>query len=80
MKCLSCRGILEDSFYTEVKDFGASVVIIRDVPCHKCAQCGETIYDFSVGERVEEIISTIKESFAKLTITQAIVQYSDMAA
>ncbi|MFR2154642.1 MAG: YgiT-type zinc finger protein [[Eubacterium] siraeum] len=37
------------------------IVIIKNVPCYKCTQCGETAYTTDVAERLEQIISTLEK-------------------
>lgn len=49
MKCIYCKGNMESDF----TDLKTCVIIIRNVPCYKCKQCGEVAFDFSVGERLE---------------------------
>ena len=76
MKCFFCKGMLLQNFTTHTIDLNTCVVIIRNVPCHKCAQCGEETYSLAVGERLEQIISTLKDS----TTEVAIIKYTDLAA
>jgi len=48
----------------------------RTVPCHKYKQCGETTFDLAVGERLEQIVDTLRDSISEI----AVVQYSSVAA
>jgi YgiT-type zinc finger domain-containing protein len=61
---------------SDLTDLSTCVVVIRNVPCYKCTQCGEVAYDFSVGERLEQIVDSVKESAMEV----AIVIYSGKAA
>jgi len=65
-----------DGLTTDVTDLKSSVIIIRNVPCHKCSQCGEVSFTLDVSERLEEIVDALRESVAEV----AIIQYSDTAA
>jgi YgiT-type zinc finger domain-containing protein len=76
MKCFFCKGAITDGLTTHVTDLGSCVIIIRSVPCHKCTQCGEISYNLSVGERLEQIVETLKSGVTEV----AIVQYSNEAA
>ncbi len=55
-----------------VEDNGKSVIVIRNVPCHKCKQCGEVVYNGSVVERLEQITEQLEKTLTEV----AIVNYS----
>ena len=76
MTCFFCKGKKENSFTIDVTDLGSSIVIVRGVPCYKCIHCGETTFDLAVGERLEQIVDTLKDSITEI----AVVQYSNVAA
>ena len=76
MKCMYCKGNMIDDTTSDFTDLKTCVVVIRNVPCHKCTQCGEIAYDFSVGERLEQIVDGVKESMIEV----AIINYSIEAA
>jgi len=65
-----------DGLATDVTDLESSVIIIRNVPCHKCIQCGEVSFSLTVAERLEQIVDMLRESVTEI----AIIQYSDSAA
>jgi len=54
---------------SDFTDLGTCVIVVRGVPCHKCTQCGEVSFNFSVGERVEQIIDSLKDSLMEVAIT-----------
>ena len=76
MTCFFCKGEKENGFTIDVTDLGTCIVIVRGVPCYKCMQCGETTFYLSVGERLEQIVDTLKNSISEI----AVVQYSNVAA
>ena len=76
MTCFFCKGQKENSTTTDVTDLGTCIVIIRGVPCHKCTQCGEVTFDLVVGERLESIVDTMRNSITEI----AVVQYASVAA
>lgn len=47
MTCFYCKGDMVDSTTTYVEDLG-NCIIIRNVPCSKCSQCGEVSYNGTV--------------------------------
>lgn len=57
-------------------DIGTCIIIIRNVPCHKCLQCGEVSYSLDVGERLEQMVDALKDTMTEV----AIVKYSDKVA
>ena len=76
MTCFFCKGEKESGFTIDVTDLGSCIVIVRGVPCYKCMQCGETTFDLVVGERLEQIVDSLKDSITEI----AVVQYSNVAA
>lgn len=43
-------------------------VIIENVPCRQCAQCGEVVYSTSVMERIDEILDKVRNIASKIFI------------
>ena len=76
MTCFFCKGDMKDGTTTHFTDLGSCMVIIKNVPCYTCLQCGEIVYRLDVGERIEEIINALKHSPTEV----AIVHYSNAAA
>jgi len=67
---------MEDGTTTHFADLGSCIIVIKNVPCHTCPQCGEVIYRLNVGERLEQIIDALRDSLSEV----AIVHYSDKVA
>ena len=76
MACFFCKGTMENDVTTYFTDLGSCMVIIKNVPCHKCTQCGQVAYPLEVGEQLEQIINHLKDSLTEV----AIVHYPDTAA
>ena len=76
MKCFFCKGKLDNGFTTDVTDVGSCIIIIRNVPCHKCTQCGEVSYTLDVSERLEQIVDGLREPATEITV----LQYTSTAA
>lgn len=76
MKCFFCKGTMKDDTTTYFSDLGSCIVIIKNVPCYICTQCSETVYSLEVGERLEQILESHKNSLTEV----AIIQYSNKAA
>ncbi len=45
-------------------------VIIENVPCKKCTQCGEEVFFMGVMERIDEIVSGITKGDSKVCIME----------
>lgn len=72
MTCFYCKGDIAESTTTHFAELKNCIVIIKNVPCYKCTQCGETAYTADVAERLEQIISTLEKNLTEI----AVVNYS----
>jgi YgiT-type zinc finger domain-containing protein len=52
---------MSEGFTTHVADLGNCIIIIRNVPCLKCTQCGETAYIGAVVKQIENLYFKRKE-------------------
>jgi YgiT-type zinc finger domain-containing protein len=51
---------MTDDVTTHVTDLKNCVIIVRNVPCLKCDQCGEVAYIGTVVKQLEKIINSMK--------------------
>lgn len=65
-----CNDLIE-STTTHVVNYKNCVIIIKNVPCQECAQCGEKYYTDSVAEKLEELVNIAK----KLMQDVAVIDY-----
>ena len=72
MICYFCKGIIEEGVTTHFTDVKSCIIAIKNVPCYKCAQCGEIGYSLKVGERLEQITSNLRNTITEV----AIINYS----
>ena len=76
MNCLICKdGTMKESTGTYFAALAHCYVIIENVPCHVCSQCGETLYSASVMEKIDEILERIEKIASKIFI----MDYRDAA-
>lgn len=75
MTCFLCKGEMKAGTTTYMEDLGSCIVIIKNVPCNKCSQCGEVSYSGVTIKRIEEIVSQLKNSLTEI----AVVNYSNAA-
>ena len=76
MKCLECHGTYVESTRTHVVDLKSFLIIIRNVPCLECEQCGDTVYSDEVAERLDRIVDSLKSFLGEI----AVVDYADSKA
>lgn len=72
MKCFYCKADMEKSTTTYVCELKNCIVIIKNVPCMKCTQCGETAFSGDIAKRIDEIL----DNFQKIMTEVAIVDFS----
>ena len=64
-----CKGgNVVDSTTTHAIDYKDSIIIIRNVPCLKCDQCGETYYNGVVAEKLERLVDHAKSLNLELSV------------
>ena len=69
MRCLLCKA---DDMVKSTSTYFAKLdncyVIIENVPCYKCSQCGEVVYATSVLEKIDDIIEKAESIASKIFI------------
>lgn len=76
MRCFSCKsGDMVESTTTYTSVLENCVLIIKNVPCVKCKQCGDVLYNTDILEKIDDIIAKAK----KMASEVAIVDYSKAA-
>lgn len=63
------------SITTHVVNYKDCIIVIKNVPCLKCDQCGEKYYTDDVAEKLEEIIDTAKKMMQEI----AVIDYQQAA-
>lgn len=53
----------------------SSYVIIENVPCLKCTQCGDEVFRGSVVEKIDDILDNLENIVSKIPI----IDYSKVA-
>ncbi|WP_440286988.1 type II toxin-antitoxin system MqsA family antitoxin [Eshraghiella crossota] len=76
MKCLSCKsGNMEESTTTYTAVLKNCILIIKNVPCMKCEQCGEVLYNTDILEKIDYIIAMAEKMASEVSI----IDYSKVA-
>ena len=60
--CMFCKGEdFFDSTTTHVVNYKNCLIIIKNVPCVECEQCGEKFYSDEIAEILDKIVSAAKK-------------------
>lgn len=74
--CMYCNNdTLVESTTTHVVNYKTCTIIIKNVPCRECSQCGEKYYTDEVSERLEQLVAAAK----KLMQEVAVIDYGQAA-
>ena len=74
--CFMCKGDLKESTTTYMTDFNGSYIIIKNVPCTQCTQCGEVYLNGATLMKIEKILERLKSALTEI----AVVDYTQLAA
>ncbi len=67
--CMYCKGDeLTDSFTVHVVNYKNCLIIVKNVPCVECAQCGEKFYTDEVAQRLDKIVSGAKKNAQEISV------------
>ncbi|MFW5672573.1 MAG: type II toxin-antitoxin system MqsA family antitoxin [Acetivibrio ethanolgignens] len=71
-----CKGnVTKESLTTHVVNYKNCVIVIKNVPCEECEQCGEKYYTDEVAERLESMVDAAKKLMQEI----AVIDYSRVA-
>ncbi len=74
--CMLCKcNTVKQSLTTHVVNYKGSVIVIKNVPCEECEQCGEIFYTDEVAEKLEDIVNNAKKLLQDLSV----LDYSKVA-
>ena len=76
MNCMLCKGDMKDSRTTYFADLGKCIIVVKNVPCYKCEQCGEIAYSGAVVREIERIVDELANTLTEI----AVVNYSENVA
>ena len=70
IQCFYCKENMADDLSNYMVDSNGHFIIIKNVPCHKCSQCGEVSYSGAVVARLEEIVAKLQETLTEVAIVE----------
>lgn len=68
MNCLLCKGEMKPGTTIHAVQLKSCVVVIKNVPCLKCEQCGEVVLSADTVEKIEHILQTVEKAVAEITV------------
>ena len=67
--CMYCKcREVSAAVTTHVVNYKSSLIVIKNVPCLECVQCGETYFSDEVASRLEEIVSKAKNFLQEISV------------
>lgn len=67
--CVFCKtGNVINSTTTHVVDYKGCLIIIKNVPCDECVQCGEIFLSDEVVVRLEKIVESAKKMMQEISV------------
>ena len=73
--CFYCKGDMRPGKTLFSVQYGNSVIVIKNVPCMECVQCGETEISDEVMKQLETMIETVKKTMQEI----AVIDYTKVA-
>ena len=75
MTCFLCKGDVEKSTTTYMTEYNGCYIIIKNVPCTKCTQCGEEFLNGVTLQKIEKMLEGLKSMLTEF----AVVDYNKAA-
>ena len=67
--CMYCKcKTVKPSFTTHVVNYKGCIIIVKNVPCEECEQCGEKYYSDEVAQKLERIVDMAKKLMQELSV------------
>lgn len=67
--CMYCKNnTTVNSTTTHVVNYKDCIIVIKNVPCLECEQCGEKYYTDEVADRLERIVDMTKKLMQEVTV------------
>lgn len=76
MTCPLCKGDMKPDMTIHTVQLKNGTVVIKNMPCLKCEQCGEVVLSADTVEKIEHILQTVEKAVAEITV----VNFPDCAA
>ena len=75
MTCFYCKGDIIKSTTVYTAQVGNTIIVIKNVPCEECEQCGEIEISHEVMMKIDHIVEIAKQLMQEV----AVVDYQTAA-
>ncbi len=76
MTCFFCKGKMISATTTYMTESDGCVLVIKNVPCLKCTQCGETVFDGTTIKQIEKLTNALGAPVTEV----AVLNYNNVVA
>ncbi len=67
--CMYCKcQTVVNSVTTHVVNYKGCLIIIKNVPCEECEQCGEKFYTDEVAIKIEKMVNATKKLMQEISV------------
>ena len=67
--CMYCKNTkYKESTTTHVVNYKNCIIVIKNVPCLECEQCGEKYYPDDVAEKIEKLVDSAKNLMQEIAV------------
>ena len=68
MTCFFCKGNCEESTVTHMIDLGRCILIVKNVPCRHCTQCGEVTLSSDTIEELDRLGASFQNAMTEVAV------------
>ena len=68
MSCFYCKGNIIPSTTVYTAQIGNAIIVIKNVPCEECDQCGEIEISHEVMMNINRIIKAAKQLMQEIAV------------
>lgn len=68
MTCPLCKGDMKPDMTIHTVQLKNGAVVIQNVPCLKCEQCGEVVLSADTVEKIERILHMVEKAAAEISV------------
>ena len=67
--CMFCKcDTVTPSLTTHVVNYDGAIIVIKNVPCEECEQCGEKFYTDDAAEKLEKMVNAAKQMMQEIAV------------
>ena len=74
MRCVFCKGTLEEKPSAFTVELGERIVVVKNVPSHVCSQCGEVSFSDDVYRELEKVVEQFRYTITEVAIVNYLFQ------